>query len=258
MTKPIFARPRHWYDSYTDFWTLVNLCGYEWCYLDDMDTKNPDALYIFTGPEAKHEFKGAKARIIYWLLEWYGDYEQREGIAETWTSNRTYAEMVGAKFVPMGGHPDLGNPKRGDGRFHIAHMSYAGIHRRSLLLGKIKEAANRWGEWDFAIAPNAWGEDRDFNLHNSRMMIHIHQNEAYPAIAPLRAVLAAAYALPLVAENGWSADPYQDHCYVYAYKDMPEAIMSMLQSKNLDAQGQALHQHVCHDLRFDKVVETNL
>jgi len=248
MSDITFAKPRHEYHSYRDFWTMVKLCGYPVCWMDEMDIHS-DRTYIFTGPDATHEFKGAMARIIYWLLEWYMDYKQRTGVAETWVSNKTYAEIIGAKYVPMGGHPELGTLSKGAGEYDIAHMSYDGIHRRGLMINKIKALG------PYTIAPNAWFSERDYNLRNSMIMLHIHQDKKCPAIAPLRAVLAAAYGLPLIAENGWSTDPYTDYVYAGAYKDLPGLVQRTLDATNLKERGRAFHDYVCNDLRFDKMVE---
>jgi len=251
MTSPIFGRPRHEYHSYRDFWELVELSGFDWVYIDEMDIQS-DNVYIFTGPDVNNEFRGATARIIYWLLEWYGDYWQRDGVKETWVSNATFAERIGAKFVPMGGHPDLGTTERGTDQFDLAHMSYDGIHRRGLLLNKIRDYAG------VSIAPNGWFDERDFSLRNSRVMLHIHQSEDYPAIAPLRAVLAAAYALPLIAESGWSTAPYTEHVFSSDYAGLLRLVMTTLDMTNLTERGLAFHDYVCNVLRFKTMVEAAL
>jgi hypothetical protein len=252
MTDLTFARPRHEYDSYRDFWTLVKLSGYPSCFIDEMETGDPDRVYIFTGPDATNEFKGAQARIIYWLLEWYGDYYQREGVAETWVSNETYAEQLGARFVPMGGHPGLGTLERGFAEWDIAHMSYHGIHRRNKYLNIFKE------QFGISIAPNGWFQERDYILRHVSAMVHIHQNGDYPGIAPLRAVLSAAYGLPLIAEEGWSSAPYTDYIHTADLESMGRVILNVLSMDDIHGYGQRWHDRVCNELRFKKVVETYL
>jgi hypothetical protein len=242
-----FAQPRHEYHSYRDFWTLVGLSGFPVIYIDEIDIHDTTTTYIFTGPEAKHEFKGATARIIYWLLEWYTDYEQREGIAETWVSNRTFADMIGAKFVVCGSDVGLGTLDKMPLAFDITHMSYDGIHRRNRLLGLMREQG-------VAISPNGWGDERDKILRSSLMMVHIHQNEDAPAIAPLRVSLAAAYGLPFIAENGWSIEPLGGVILHGAYEALPTIVQNARRNAQIFSKGKELHHRLCVEYRFGDIV----
>lgn len=246
----VFARPRHDYMSYTDLWTLISLSGFPLIYIDEIDPQDDEHIYIYSTPDVAHEWRGARAKIIFWLLEWYGDYWQRPGVSETWVSNRTFAEKVGARFVPMGSHPDLGNGNRLDPVYDIAHMSYADIHRRRLLINQLQDMG-------LQIAPNGWGETRDNVLRHSKVMLHIHQHNDYPAIAPLRASLAAAYKLPLIAENGWSIEPY-DAATMGKYDHLPAVIVRALHDSGLTDAGARLHEKLCHELQFDKVVRAHV
>ena len=229
---------------------MVEACGFEWVYIDEINDQDSERCYILVTPEVRLEWPGAKAKIIFWLLEWYGDYWQRDGIAETWASNRTYAEILGAKFVPMGSHPMLGTTEKLEEEYDFIHISYDGIHRRS----RVFDLCIAQG---LSIAPNGWGEERDKNMRSSKAMVNISQQAEYPAIAPLRASLAAAYALPLIAERGWSADPYADIAILVDYEDMPEQLPRILK-QDLTRDGEALHLRLCDELRFDKVVLANV
>lgn len=242
-----FARPRHEYHSYRDFWTLVELSGFPIIYIDEMDIHDSAMTYIFTGPDASNEFKGATARIIYWLLEWYNDYEQREGVAETWVSNRTFADMIGAKFVVCGSHAELGTLDKLPLAFDVTHMSYDGIHRRNRLLGIMREQG-------VTISPNGWGDERDRILRSSLMMLHIHQDGDYPAIAPLRVCLAAAYGLPFVAENGWSIEPLVGKILHGAYEALPMIIQNAKRNAQMLTMGRELHHLLCEEYKFGDVV----
>lgn len=242
-----FGKPRHEYHSYRDFWTLVELSGFPVVYIDEMDIHDSEMTYIFTGPEAKHEFKGATARIIYWLLEWYGDYEQREGVAETWVSNRTFSDMIGAKFVVCGSHSGLGSLDKLPLAYEVAHMSYDGIHRRNLILGMMRDSG-------VVIAPNGWGDKRHNILRSSLMMLHIHQSDEYPAIAPLRVSLAAAYGLPFISENGWSIEPLDNAIMHGAYKMLPTIVQNAKRNGQIFAMGKELHRRLCDQYKFGDVV----
>jgi hypothetical protein len=247
----IFAKPRHFYQSYTDFWTLVELCGYPVVFTDEIDP-DLDTTYIYTGPDASLEFKEGKARIIYWLLEWYGDYYQRPGVTETWVSNKTYADMVGARYVPMGSHPELGTTEKLKPQYDIIHLSYDAIHRRRNLLDRLIEH-------NYAIAPNGWDDARDKALRSSHAMLHIHQHEDFPGIAPLRIALGAAYGLPVMCENGWDIAPYNEAIFHTPYNNLIVEIIKMMgDATERQHRAEALHNLLCHELRFDKVVESNL
>jgi hypothetical protein len=247
----IFAQPRHEYQSYTDFWQLVRLSGYPIIYQDEIDPQS-DNTYIFTGADAHVSFPDGNARIIYWLLEWYGDYVQKPGVTETWCCNKTFAHQLGVRYVPMGSHPQLGTLESKPLKYDIIHLSYSAIHRRRLTLDKLIDKGLK-------IAPNGWGEFRDRMLRESRIMLHIHQNGDYPGIAPLRVALGAAYGLPIICENGWSSAPYGNAIILSKYGDIEHAVKRVL--KNYDYMksiGLELHQLLCHDLEFSRVVEAHL
>lgn len=245
-----FCKPRHTYQSYTDFWRLVELCGYETIYIDEIDPYG-DGYYIIATPDVNaYNIPDTTAVVIFWLLEWYGDYYQREGVTDTWCSNREFAAHIGAKYVPMGSHAKLGTKRTGS-QFDIAHMSYDGIHRRRLVLDKLRDEG-------ITIAPNGWGNERNATLKNTRAMLHIHQHADYPAIAPLRASLAAAYALPLLAENGWDTHPYTGIVLFDTYDNLVDATQSALKCEQLQSRGDALHELLCEEYRFDKVIQANV
>lgn len=247
----IFAKPRHEYASYTDFWAMVDLCGYPTIYQDEIDSQS-DNCYIFTGADAHVEFEPGKARIIYWLLEWYTDYQQKRGVTETWCSNRTFADMVGGRFVPMGSHAGLGTLEKSVQLYDLAHLSYDGINRRRWLLDRIREQG-------YSIAPNGWGKERERLLKASGALAHIHQSEDAPAIAPLRASIAAAYGLPLIAENGWSIEPYGNYCYPVGYDAILTALRLVRKNPHEASEvGRGLHDLLCDTLRFDRVIEAHL
>lgn len=81
MTEIIFVRTRYIYDSYWDFWKLVELSNFKTCYVDEIDISQ-DAIYIVTPcngewrPHINNENKlvseGKKnvgAHLILWNLE---------------------------------------------------------------------------------------------------------------------------------------------------------------------------------------------
>ena len=251
MSEIIFARPRHNYASYTDFWELVKLAKFPIIYQDEIDPTTENT-YIFTGADAHVSFPEGKARVIYWLLEWYGDYVQKPGVTETWCSNVTFSDMLGLRYVPMGSHPGLGTIDRLPLKHDITHLSYSDVHRRRLLY-------DRFLLQGFSIAPNGWGNERDEVLRSTRLMIHVHQNGQFPGIAPLRLSLGAAYGLPVVAENGWSSEPYGNTIIHSAYRGFEQVVRRTLQNySQIEYLGEQLHTLLCYDLEFGRVVRAHV
>src|SRR3990172_13115601 len=72
----IFARPRFYYQSYTDFWALVEMSNFEWCFIDQINLKSSDT-YIITMVDPKRDKwhlswwqkRCKQARLIFWDLE---------------------------------------------------------------------------------------------------------------------------------------------------------------------------------------------
>lgn len=71
MSNILFARPRHDYGSYADFYRLIELSGYPLVYFDEIDTAS-DNCYIMTmingENHAPERWQGARARLILWDL----------------------------------------------------------------------------------------------------------------------------------------------------------------------------------------------
>lgn len=259
MTNPIFARTRHDYGSYADFWTLVELSGYRTCYVDEIDAADPDATYIFTpaNGETTAGWHKPKARIIHWLLEWTGDLTGNPpGVSETWVSNRTYADLLNAKFVPMGSHPGLMFERADvprEKRYDLVHLFYM-IPRRSAVIGALLKQS-------LQIAPSGWGRERHDSLLHSRMMLNVHQHAEYPALAPLRIALAAAYKLPIVTEGGWSVEPVERAVLVYPYDELARVIPCLVDpayEEPLRRKGEQLYQIMCVENSFGKFVQAAL
>lgn len=259
MPNPIFARTRHEYGSYSDFWRLVELSGYSTCYVDEIDASDPEKTYIFTpaNGETANGWQSAKARIIHWLLEWTGDLTGNPpGVAETWVSNRTYATLLGAKFVVMGSHPGLmfeyaAVPK--DKRFDLVHLFYMIPRRERVINHLLKQSLH--------IAPNGWGRERHESMLHSKLMLNVHQHAEYPALAPLRMALAAAYHLPIVSEDGWSVEPVERAVLVYPYEQLGQVVPCLIDpayEEQLRRKGEQLHQILCVEHTFRKCVQAAL
>src|SRR5690606_2822228 len=112
MPSIIFARTCTPYDSYQDFWRLVELSGFPTCFVDEIDVDSNN-VYIFSpnNGETTNGWPEGRARIIHYQLEWETHTNDSgplpPGVSEKWTMDKWHAERIGARYVPIGSHPDL-------------------------------------------------------------------------------------------------------------------------------------------------------
>lgn len=257
MSNIIFARTRYTYDSYQDFWRLVELSGYDTCYVDEIDPHSLNT-YIFTpdNGETRNGWPGATARIIHYQLEWCihpNDQSPRPpGVSEMWTMDPWHAERIGAKYVPIGSHPALRQSVTDEPPvYDIALMAYQS-NRRQLITRDLQRAG-------FRLAPNAWAGERDRILGRSRAMLHIHQHDSVPGMAALRVALAAAYQLPYITEtvSDWGVFGYS-HLLSCNYANMVDFARMWLHRNEahiLEDYGRALYQFLCVERPFRSWIE---
>lgn len=259
MPDIIFAKTRTHYDSYQDFWKLVELSNFPTCYVDEIEPDS-DHTYIFTpdNGETRNGWPGAKARIYHYQLEWETHPNDQNplasGVAGKWTMDAWHARQIRARYVPIGSHPDLVHAPlngRQDIHYDVALMA-AMTHRRSWIAGEMQHKGLR-------LAPNAWGEHRHTVLTHSKAMVHIHQHDAIPGVAALRLALAAAYRLPVIIETceDYGIFGHGDllRCE-YAYlADFTDMWVCRNETRILEDYGHALHQTLCVEHTFRKCIE---
>lgn len=251
MADVIFCRTRYPYDSYGDLWRLIQVSGYPLIYADEIDPQS-DNTYILTviNGETDNGWAGARARIILYDMEWRldGAYPTIPGVTERWAADRWYAEKIGAKYVLLGSHPQLNlqaDAERPQKDYDFTMMSYM-TYRRQWIRDRLLEQRLR-------ISPQGWGESRHLSLSKSYLMLHVHQNDNIPTIAPQRFALAAAYHLPMISETVAEPDVLADVVAWYDYDDLVEA--TYRNHRRLYGLGEALHQRLCIDLPFRKNIE---
>ena len=220
----VFARTRWNYDSYTDYWKLVELSGFPIVWLDEMDLSKLGTTYIVSPMNGEftpymEQNKGRVSEVLLWNLERPGD----DGVQGYINGNRKYmdaghldgvivsdkqlADDSGFKFVPLGSHHKLGTPGDLDARlngFDLIHLCCYSLHRSFLFKTPEEPRDNISG---LTVAANGWGNERHVRLMSSRFMLNIHQDE-FPYIEPLRFSLAAAYGLPILSEHCAETYPY--------------------------------------------------
>lgn len=256
MSDIIFVQTRHWYGSMKDYFKLAELAGFSVIYDDEMDLDNPSHCYIITWFTAQSDrFAGAKARVICWNLEWAND-PILPGV-EYWSPDASYAALNNWKYVPVGGDKRLRmsdeNADTG-AMFDVALMMYRDPNRRRQAIVGLHEAM-------LTIAPNAWDEQRDYYMRQSRCMVHIHQLDHVSAVSPLRFALAAAYTMPIITEE--LADPgiFASVVIESSYESLADCVREwLLPSRQLALKfyGARLRTLLCIDYTFKDSVYRNL
>ena len=179
----IFLRTRWNYDSYTDYWKLVELSGFPIQYIDEADLTGNDNTYILSPmngewrPHLSSIYPDLLARrkmgsqVVLWNLERPGGSGSlqayiksgqdliTDGVVDRiWVSDQNLARDTGFEYVTLGGHPGLGEPGAvADKKYDLIHLSCYSP-RRSLLFKTPSEPHKVYYGW--TIAPNGWGAER--------------------------------------------------------------------------------------------------
>jgi hypothetical protein len=264
----VFARTRYKYDSYVDFWKLVELSEFDTCYVDEIDIKKP-RVYITTPmngelpPHIANQVGGARnAHIIHWCLErpsgaggifHYGKSNRSRiydrTLDEVWVSDRAMATEVMLRFVVLGSDYGLGEP--GDTKhYDFCHMSYETDRRKRI-----------YNHFDLKVTgPNRWpwntDPSRDYVLKHSRFALNIHQDQ-YPFQEPLRWALFAAYGLPMLTEEIKDAYPWHENvCIFHPYDGIQNRLREMLGNdyQRWRDMGLKARDMMCNEFNFRKVV----
>jgi len=253
---PIFVRPRQDYPSYSDFWRLVDLDGFQACEQDEVRLTDYGATYIFTGPEGIPDCSHAHARCIFWQFEYAGQYTNQpncQTCQEQWSSDPAHAARTGAQYVLCGSHPDL-NPEPSlisEKTYDVLMLAYLVDRRRA-----IQAALDRY-RWP-SDYPGHDTQARHEQLTQSRLMLHVNQHDI-PALAPLRMALAAAYHLPVIAEAVQDAGPYRDAVLWVRYEMLPTMTAMFLDGRlEADYLYDSLYNLLCVEHPFRNCVERAL
>ncbi len=265
MSNVYFVKTRTKYDGYVDYFRLAELSGYPVIYLDEMDIGS-DNIYVFTplNGENNHGWHNPRATIVLHDLEWRlkeSDYAWAEsdltippGVSRVWTSDKWYAERIGAQYVPLGSHPGLaGNATIADGQtFDVAPLSYR-TGRRNAALGQMHDKG-------LTIAPNAWGEERDAILKGAATVVHVHQHDRVPTVAPLRYAIAAAWHKPLISESVHDRGIFGEAVFYAEFEALADytALMVRRYPDLLRAKADELHSLLCVDNSFRSFIEKAL
>lgn len=234
MQSVVFARTRHHYDPYTDFFRLVNLAGFNETYIDTINWQAP--ITVIASPH-NGEYVNIphvkRARLIWWNLERCREVDSMSTayvppyVNEVWASDKAMADRYGFRYVFLGGH-------RAFGDFHVTNKRYdyvtlmANFGRRMALFNALKGLSNG----DVPLG-GTWNTDRHERLQQSSIMISCHQDELLWS-EPLRFMIAACYGIPLLSETCKDAGYYRpnEHYVQCDMADLPNMAKLLLHPVN--------------------------
>lgn len=265
MKDIVFARTRHVYDSYTDFWKLAELCDFETVYVDEIDIGR-NAVYItapFNGEwqhVRNHLGDVRNAYLVLWNLErpsgsgGVGEYARsnrellyNRELDDVWVSDRQLGAETGFRFVVLGSHYNLGTVNERK-KWEFCHMSYV-VNRRKTIYDQFMS---------HMIGYNCWGSERDEVLSGSKFALNVHQ-DIYPFQEPLRFALFAAYGLPIITETIKDSYPWAPEYMVYSsYDDIVKTLRGMMNSSYMTWRDMAIRarDRMCDEYSFKDMVES--
>lgn len=255
MGKIIFAQTRHNYESYADWHELIRLSGFDEIYIDEIPIEGvKENIYICTPLNGEWE-NGIQtdARVVCWDLEYRREpLKPIPGVSEIWHMDKAQADLIGAKYVPVGGHAGLHVTTAPQDLYDVAYYGYM-IPRRQRIQAELRERGIR-------LSPQAaWGAERDVMLNASRAYLHIHQWEDIPAVPGLRMVVAAAYSLPFITEDCADYGVFERFAIRETYQHLVDKVRFVTHRPDLTSlwtdEGNRLHQFLCVDYTFRKSVE---
>lgn len=263
MSKVLFARTRHDYMPYGDFFRVAELSLYPVVWLDEVDWQAADQTVIaspFNGewlglPTAK------KTRLIWWNIERAnpntdyrrGGYDVPPYVDEVWCSDAQMSANTGARYVFLGGHRELAGIVQLEREYDLI-MLMAIFGRRNVLMQGLRQ---------FRVADMAggtWGNERHYRMRKTALMLSAHQDEMQ-YLEPPRFMLAGCYGLPIITETVADGGHYRRNVdYLDGSLDaLPGLAWGLLHDEvRLSLMGRAIHHLICHDRPFRREVEAAL
>ncbi len=262
-----FVKTRHYYESYMDFWRLVELSKFPTIYVDELDVSQ-DGVYIvcpMNGEWRPHidnqSDKLRNAHLILWCLERpagsagsVGQYaadnrelQAQRHIDDIWHSDQRLATETGQTFIVLGSDERLAVSGDNEKKYNFCHMSYETDRRKRIYNAFPQET----------IGPNCWPPERDDILRKSRFALNVHQDD-HPYQEPLRFALFAAYALPILSESIKESFPWGDQFMITAGYDHLIGRMSELLGDTYSkwqTMGLKAKERMCHEFNFKQMVE---
>lgn len=278
------VQTRHMYQSYTDFFNLARLSEYPIVFADELDALDAAGNVYLISPingEWNHWEAGRfKGKLILYQLEHNvdGQHNTPAAVNEVWCGDKWEAEKNGFRYVPLGGHCGLvesSTPQ--DKLFDTVMLAYRTPRRQMMEQELALESVT------YAPSEGAWNEARSDMLHQSKVMLNIHQwgrvddailnrcsvgkeyNQtsyavSMPVVAPLRWCITAAHGLPMVTESVNDRGVFGYTCMLQAdFKYIPQFVSYILKDHyKLDDYAAALQELLCHTYTFRHMIEAHI
>jgi hypothetical protein len=98
--------------------------------------------------------------------------------------------------------------------------------------------------------PGHGTDQRDATLRSTRLMLHVHQHDNAPFVAPQRLALAAAYHLPVISETTPGLGDLAQVVDTADYASLPEIVRARLNNTTLSNEGDLLYHFLCVERPF--------
>lgn len=259
----IFVKPRFYYKSYDDFWSLVEMSNFDWCWMDEINLRS-NHTYIVSMVDPKRDKwqlswwqrKRKRGRLIFWDLERpmprlgiekHKQFLDSLGFDEIWHSDPKLAKDLKTRFVILGSDERLAKTFIWERPYNFALMAYLNDRRKEI----VKDIVG--------VAPGYWGVGRQMVLEAARFGLNIHQDDDL-YYEPLRFALFAAYGLPIISEVVYDGFPLDWGLLQCNYNRLVEYCNFLASNyRNSEDYYKALGNHnkrkLCYDYRFRGVVE---
>ena len=241
----IFCKTRYDYQSYDDFWELVELSGFPIIYVDEIDWQS-DNTYIFTplNGEMPRPLPDHKCKVIWLNIERpTGEHDHKlwKMFDEVWVCDKTWAKKTGAKFFFMASDKRLGY----SGKHDQPPISLAYINPRR------EEKYNQLG----LNNTNCFGQEKKKLLAEAKALVVLHQD--VPVLSPQRFCVAAASHLPVFYEQVGDFYPLVEgkDFIPISYENCVDVFNAWIGSDKLQQIGENLYKIMCEYTNFRKEVE---
>lgn len=263
----VFVRTRHVYDSYWHFWRLVELSGYETCYLDEVDLDDASKCYVLTplNGEITAWRRPRTAQTVWWCLEQYDPAGGGASLSERLTSivgpAGPFDRVWGSDEFFCAKDPRIEFIRLGSQRaLNSLGLAYENLSLRydatplAYLWGRRAEIVEQLLRFGVRLGPARYKEPaRSEMLASSRWLLNLQQHPK-PLMAPLRPAIAAAYGCALVSEPLGAPYPH-----VVEEGDVARLAALVREGGNLPRHiAQNLHQFLCVDNTFRSFVDAKV
>lgn len=244
-SEPVFLKTRWNYDSYQDVWELIELSGFKWIYIDEIDWSSDNTYILITlNGECPNPIpEDRKCKVIWTNLErpTEGYKMPRDDFDEVWVCDKKWADESGARFFFMASDKRLGYT----GSHSNPPVSLAYVESRRV---------DRYSAMGLDNT-NCFGTEKKELLSNAKALVVLHQD--VPVLSPQRFCYSAASHLPVFYEevpDFYPFVPFEDFIPIN-YDNCVSVVKDWLNNPKLQDIGENLYYKMCEKTNFRQEVE---